>query len=130
MFDYCDERVTMISDGRRTARKEHRCAECGRMIQCGETYCYEYYKFDGRTEHHKTCSHCMVVRQWLSDECGGWVYGGVEEDIREHAQDGYGWPILRLTVAMKNNWARRDGSLRPVPKLPKTTHDIMREKGV
>jgi len=123
------EPVQMLSEGYRKARKEHKCSECRRPIRTGEAYYYERFKCEGDLNYHKTCAHCEVVRQWLSDECGGWVYGGVEEDIREHAQEGYGWPILRLTVAMHNNWLRRDGSLRPVPAVPKTTHDIMREQG-
>lgn len=105
---------------------QHKCHECGRRIEQGETYLAEFYKSDGRTEGHKTCTHCRVVRQWLGDECGGWLYHGVEEDICEHADEGYyGFGVKLLAIGIRRGWRRRDGGLWPVPRLPKTTHDRM-----
>lgn len=117
------DRVTPINDGEyRKARKPHKCQECRREIAVGETYHYETFRNDGRFEQHKTCSHCMVVRDWLSAECGGWVYTMVEEDIREHA-DYHGLRVKLLAVGMARNWRRKDGRMWPLPKMPKTTHD-------
>ena len=131
MVEYCDDMVTVIDDGRFVmARKQHKCTECNREIATGESYHTEAYRFDGGVRRHKTCAHCMVARAWLQDECGGWVYGGIEEDMAEHASEHYGLPVARLYVALRNDWRRRDGSLRPVPAMPKTTHDLIKEASV
>jgi hypothetical protein len=123
-IDYCDDLVTVIADGHYVAaRKPHKCMECGRGISKGERYHTETFKNDGTVTTHKTCAHCMVAREWLMKECGGWVYGAVEEDMSEHADTYYGLPVARLYVAMRNNWKRRDGSLRPIPAIPPTSYD-------
>lgn len=125
MIDMADERVTVISERIGRARKQHKCDECSRRIEPGEQYLAEFYKSDGRTENHKTCSHCQVVRKWLNDECGGWIYGGVEEDIREHSWEGHGIRVKMMAVGMERYWRRRDGRMWPIPRLPKTTHELM-----
>lgn len=120
------ERVTKVSAAYRTARKPHRCAECGRAIEPGESYHYETFVFDGKFTSHKTCKHCMVARQWLSDECGGWVYGAVQEDIDEHAAyEGYGFRVRLLAAGMARKWKRKDGRMWPVPKVPPTAHELL-----
>lgn len=123
MVDDAD-RVNILSNVDRVARKEHRCGECGRMIQRGETYKVEAGVIDGRMDVYKTCAHCLVVREWLSGECGGWVYAATDEDIVEHC-NGYGHPmsVYRLAVGQRRNWRTRKGALMPVPKCPPTTHD-------
>ncbi len=129
MVDDCDDFVTTVRDGSwHTARKAHKCAECRRQIGIGERYHSEAFVFDGKFTVHKTCAHCMVARQWLRDECGGWMYGGVEEDVREHCTNGYQYPVgvYRLAIGMHQRWRKRNGSLRPVPAVPMTTHERMR----
>lgn len=124
MYESCDEMVNLLGEATHKARKQHRCAECRRSIEPGETYHVDRYIFEGKLTHHKTCAHCMVVRGWLQDECGGWVYTGVEEDIREHAESGhYGFGVGRLAVGIRLNWRRKDGRLMPLPHMPKTTHE-------
>jgi hypothetical protein len=119
------ESVTLISEGWRTARKEHRCKECGRAIAPGERYLYETFRYDG-FQSHKTCEHCSVVRSWLTAECGGWVYTGVAEDIHEHvAEEIYGPGVRLLSVGIGMKWKRADGRLFPVPRMPPTTHQLM-----
>lgn len=112
MADYSEDRVTMISERITRARKQHKCAECNRRIEPGEQYLTEFYVFDGEHSSHKTCGHCQVVRKWLNDECGGWVYGAVEEDIREHSWEGHGMRVKMMAVGMER-------------RLPKTTHERM-----
>jgi hypothetical protein len=126
MYDDGDGQVTMIRDGKfRMARKAHRCHECRRQIEAGESYHAEAYYFDSKFTEHKTCAHCMVARGWLQDECGGWLYGAIEEDIREHCRSGYAYPVgvHRLAVGMAWKWRRKDGSLMPIPARPMTTHE-------
>lgn len=122
MFDNCDGTVTMLSEAIPTARKAHKCRECGRAIESGEKYHVERFVFDGELTTHKTCAHCMVARCWLHDECGGYVFGGVEEDLREHAQDSYyAMDVKRLAVGMQWNWRTPTGRMLPVPQRPLTS---------
>lgn len=123
MIDDCDERVNILSDREYTARKPHKCGECGRQISPGERYKVEFGVISGHTERYKTCAHCLVARQWLSDNCGGWVYEGIEEDFREHAQDYQRFDLCRVAVGMANQWETRKGQRMPVPKLPRPLHD-------
>jgi hypothetical protein len=120
MIDGCDGRVQIVSEGHRKAKKEHRCHECGRSIPAGEMYLYEAFIYNGDFETHKTCQHCEAVRQWLNDECGGWLYGGVAEDIHEHAEDNhYGMRVKMMSVGLHRQWRRMDGRMWPVPRMPK-----------
>src|ERR1700752_1586871 len=96
MIEDADGSCQVLQDQTRKARKEHRCSECSRIIRAGEDYRYEVTLYDGSCNTHKTCSHCQVSRAWLSDNCGGWVYGAVEEDIAEHARDYRRKDIIRL----------------------------------
>lgn len=118
------EPAEILQEEIRKARKEHRCSECRRAIAIGEEYLYEFTKFDGETHTYKTCAHCQVGRLWLQRECGGWVYGMVHEDLREHVgeyQQDKGWKIalLKLTAGMQRKWRGiKAGTLRPIPVLP------------
>jgi hypothetical protein len=113
------------ADARPVAKAAHRCAECGRVIEPGERYLRERYVWDGKFTVHKTCAHCEVARDWLAQECGGWLYGGVEEDIREHCFGyGYGMDLYRLAVGIAWKWRTPRGRLLPVPAVPQTGHEI------
>ena len=127
MVDDCDGWVEMIAATRPKARKEHKCAECYRIISAGETYIRERFKFDGEITNHRTCAHCGIARGWLQAECGGYAFGAIEEDIAEHVGNGgYGLGVGRLVVGMRHHWRRRNGALLPLPRTPKTTHERMR----
>lgn len=128
MIDDCDEIVNMLSAVIVKARKAHKCMECNRLIHSGEHYYKECYVFDNDLRGHKTCGHCKVARNWLTDECGGFVYGEICQDLIDHVSEGYEYPygVYRITVGMKNKWQRRDGSLLNVPNTPLTTHERMK----
>jgi hypothetical protein len=121
MADYTDGASIVLHDRNQKARKEHKCSECHRTIQIGETYNVQRAVFDGQADSYKTCAHCQVVQSWLQKECGGYVYQGVHEDINEHRLGGYGFGVVRLAAGMGAGWHRRDGRLWPIPKLPKIT---------
>lgn len=131
MFDSHDDGcVTMLTTSTPKARKAHRCAECGREIAAGEQYRSERFVFDGSLSVHKTCSHCMVARDWLQAQCGGFIFGAVEDDLREHALEGgifgprgYGLRLGRMAVGMRAKW-RNSRGLLPVPAMPITAHDL------
>lgn len=112
-----------------TARREHRCAECARQIDAGEKYHAETFVFDGAITKHKTCEHCMAVRQWLADECGGWVYTAVQEDAADHAS-GYGMDLARAVIGMRWKWRGKSGRLLPVPRRILTGHELKQKREV
>lgn len=121
--------VTMINEGRYfVARGIHRCGECGRDIKPSERYHRESYVFEGDFKMHKTCVHCMVVRGWLTEECGGWLFGQIEEDAREHVFDSpghYRMDVYRAVVGMQWCWRSPSGRLLPVPVRIKTSDEYM-----
>ena len=108
---------------KRVARVAHWCNECCRLIEKGETYFVESYVFEGDFTTHKTCAHCKIARDWLQAECGGWLYGGVEGDIREHVFSRmYPMALARIAVGMQWEWRTPKGRLLPIPAMPQTTH--------
>lgn len=124
--DDADERCTVLFEKRQVARVQHRCKECRRPIEKGETYLNERLLFEGRVTTHKTCSHCLVARQWLAAECGGWIYEGVKEDIAEHVDElTYPFEVKLLYIGMKRQWKTKQGTSWRLPKLPQTTHQRM-----
>jgi len=124
MIDGADERVRILDERLRKARVRHKCAECYRIIEPGESYLTESFVDEGKFNFHKTCAHCQIARQWLSDECGGFIYGSVAEDLQEHAEDSYyGVNVKMLYVGLTRKWRRMDGRMWPVPRVPKTSFD-------
>lgn len=118
------EFVTLLSERTRKARKQQKCRECFRFIEPGEFYIEHNYVFDGEFKSHKMCAHCDVARRWLNDECGGYLYGGIEEDIREHAHGGYyQMAIYRLAIGMQWKWRTPSGRLLPIPAMPQTSDE-------
>lgn len=128
MIDDGDGHVTMLSEADPVARKWHRCRECGRKIHPRERYHVDRFMWDGKLDTFKTCAHCMVARTWLRDECGGWLFGCVEEDIRSHAHEGYPMGVRRLAVGMEWQWRAPSGRLLPVPKMPMTSFDLTEQR--
>lgn len=119
MIEDCDEIVDVLSECTHKARVRHRCNECRRDIEPGETYLSEAYVLDHEFEDHKTCAHCQVARAWLLIECRGFLYSGIAGDIAEHAGAGlYGFGVTRLSAGMRRHWRRKDGRLWPIPKMP------------
>ena len=117
MIDNCDGFVTMLSDGIRRARREHRCRECGRVIAVGERYKFENYIWEGDLNYHKTCAHCLAVREWLCSEHGGFVYGQVSEEVRENSWEcPENVPLKMMAAGIERGWVRRDGGLWRVPR--------------
>ncbi len=56
------------------AKKEHRCGECGHIIQPGETYEYVFGKWGGMTDYYNTCLRCVDLRDLVSEYYGGCFY--------------------------------------------------------
>lgn len=115
-FEFGDEEI-------RTARKTHRCSECGRQILPKERYACFKGKFEDRFETYKTCSHCLVAKEWLSEECGGYIFQGVYEDMSEHFYEGCGLATGRIAVGMRRKWKKFNSEeLMSIPRMPKLSH--------
>jgi len=67
------------------ARKEHKCCECQRAIEPGETYEYSSGMWDGRLDQHKTCSDCVSVRANFC--CDGYLFESLWEGLWEHVSE-------------------------------------------
>lgn len=95
----------------RKARKEHRCHECYRVISSGEQYQHVRGVWYGEPWTYKTCAHCLVGQRLLRDECGGFLHGGIYEDLTEHIHELLPWSMkaARLVVGMRRKWVRFDG---------------------
>lgn len=66
------------------ARKPHRCCECSRAIEPGETHEHATGIWEGRWEQYRTCADCVNVRV----------------DLERHELDaGEGIPFGRLWEA-------------------------------
>jgi hypothetical protein len=51
----------LYTEHHRTARKAHRCCECGKTIQRGESHRQVRGKWCGDWWDARTCSHCLAV---------------------------------------------------------------------
>lgn len=114
MIEDADGMVTVLSSRQQKARKQHRCSECYRMIESGEQYLYEATYFDSEFRAYKTCAHCLVVRNWLLDNCSGFVYGDLAYDLGEHDSDSFG--MARMKYGINHKWQRKSGRLMRVPQ--------------
>lgn len=54
----------------RTAKREHRCCECGDTIKPGERYQHVRGLWEGKWDTFKTCSECVDTRDKVFDLAG------------------------------------------------------------
>lgn len=64
-----------------TARKPHKCVECGSTIQPRARYERASGKNDGRVWDVKTCLLCMEIRKAFV--CGTWCFGQLWDSIEQ-----------------------------------------------
>lgn len=82
---FCDyEQPAFYEATERTARKRHRCCECGHDIQPGEKYEYVSGKWDGQLGSFHTCEACADLRDSLSAGGGCFQHGGLDEEYYEY----------------------------------------------
>jgi len=98
-----DEESEILFDKIVTARKTHKCYECGRDIVAGEKYRYEKTKYDDEITTIKTCLDCVSIRKHLvCDFYWGQVWDLVSESIDYYSDDNQPWSaISRLTPAAR-----------------------------
>jgi len=104
----------------RRCAKPFLCYECSRDVERGERYFYAAGVLAGesRWDVYKLCEQCRAIAcQWLMGQCGGWLYGGVWEDLDGHRGEIVGdLDLGRALVGMRRKWRKRDGSLMAVPR--------------
>lgn len=118
----------------RTARIEHRCDECRRTIDPGETYQRHVQIFEGDFSAHKMCAHCRATvavgsaltgcpEQWIwgmvhsLDEEEGFV-GNILYDEGHDLSERERALMLATVEGRRCQWRYWDGALWPVPAVP------------
>lgn len=112
MIDDADGYPEFSNETKRKARKKHRCGECGRFIEPGEFYFNNACLFDGSFSVDKMCSHCRAGASLLQEHCGGFLFGGVHDDLEEHIHELLPWSgkAARFVIGMRRKWKRFDGN--------------------
>jgi hypothetical protein len=111
----------------RKARKPHKCRECRRFIQKGETYQFLAGLHDHGWEQWRWCAHCDAAAQWMNYVCSGYILGGLHEELCEHWQDGFrDIEFGRLISRQKHRW--HDGRDQIPIDVPELARRMMRQQ--
>lgn len=98
------------------ARKPRKCDECQGPIRVGDLYRRSKFLYDDYWSSFAMCEGCLEgAARWLTKECGGYLCGGVEEDLYEHWLERFNLGISnaeiiglgRLVVEMRRRRAQR-----------------------
>jgi hypothetical protein len=112
---YCDYDPADVYDAKRinSARKPHKCEECGRQINPGEPYESAFMIYDGCANTYPTCQHCLALRNFvqISIPCFCWAHGRMHDDARACIEDathrardemkGVAFRAMRFAVAIE-----------------------------
>ena len=118
MLDSAEYTLNILKNDTLTARKEHKCCECYRVIGVGEKYNYQAGTGDAGFEVFKTCSHCLAPRNLIQDKCRGFVYEAIQEDLGEHIHvKEWGFKAARFYISMKRKLKKFfSDELMPIPQ--------------
>lgn len=128
--------AVLLDSGTRKARKDHRCGECHRTIDPGETYRFWSWvggDCDGFLTA-KMCAHCDAIldlgvslsgcpRQWWwefvydRDPEMGFVANVLDDPSHDVALADR-VRLLRAWAQGRRGWRDRDGVLYPIPQVP------------
>jgi predicted Zn finger-like uncharacterized protein len=102
--DDCGGAWKVTEEQIRTARKLHRCIECGRDILPGERYedFRGIHSEDDRWQKYKTCSDCLSFREAFFHS---WSYEMLWEDWWDE-MDACGWEVPESCLAKLTPAAR------------------------
>lgn len=106
MSCFCDyDPAEFYHAQRRKARKPHKCDECRRAIQPGETYEHARGKWEGDVGTFDTCCRCLALRDFVQAHvpCFCWAHGNMIEDATETADE-----YAHETVGLKFGALRRE----------------------
>jgi hypothetical protein len=120
MIEWGDDDWVHLGSTTRKARKQHKCFECSRTIEAGETYTRCAGMPHGEIpDVFKLCAHCTAAGTWLMRVCGGYLYGAIREDLEEHWDETWELHSLwlgRAILGRRRRWLRHDGTLMdPLP---------------
>lgn len=91
------------------AAKNHACFECRQAISKGDVHLHSKSLYDGHWSSARLCQRCEAAAKWLTRECGGYIFGEIEEELVEHWHEGYqSLPLGRLIVHMRRRWVGVD----------------------
>ena len=112
MIDNADGYPEFLSQYHPVAKKTHRCGECHRCIAPGEKYRYAAGKQDGDFWTAKICAHCELGAKLLDEQCGGFLFAGIQEDLEDHMHEILPWSYraARIVAGMRRKWQRFDGT--------------------
>lgn len=123
-IEYADDYDSMwLRGGSRRANKTHECQDCTRTIAKGEDYHFAVFINDGDLEQYKMCAHCAAAAKWLDAVCGGWLWNGVIEELREHWDEEHDLRSVglgRLVACGERRWRSRRarGATQPGELFP------------
>lgn len=83
--DYGGPYAEFYTESMVKAKKKHKCCECGKEIEPGETYEKITGKWDSFIETYRTCKNCLNIKEVFF--CEGWLFEGMKEALYEHLQD-------------------------------------------
>jgi hypothetical protein len=106
---------TVLDDQKPTARIEHWCSTCCRIIQPGETYRRIRLITDDGPDVYKGCAHCEAVFNeiWRTDPDVRYYEDGV--DLHEYLREADCFPLLRL---FEKQWRNVGSDELPLKCLP------------
>ena len=106
-IDWADGCWVSFGGADRRARKEHRCGDCGRVIQPGETYRVSKGLSDSYFMEFKECQQCQAASQWLIAVCRGYLFRGIGEELQEHWDEEWQLRCLglgKLVIGWGRDW--------------------------
>lgn len=115
-LDY--EQPDFIDKKTLASRKQHKCDECGAIVEKGDIYERVSGKWGGEIRVYKTCRHCVEIRDEFSERpCFCTAYGSLEEEVCINLSDaafspGEKFNYLRLILSHPEVKRRRAASRR------------------
>jgi len=100
----------------KSAMKPHKCCECRRIIEIGESYERTDANYEGWHYTFKVCCDCIGLREWatISVPCFCWSHESLLENIREMVANvrsevpGFFFEYGRRVVAIRRRRAKVD----------------------
>jgi len=85
----CGDGPETYRESRPKAKKQHKCCECGRAIQPGETYRHLWGVWDGDPKTFKTCDDCLGLEDWARDQmdCFCPRFGDLRQEVLDMVHD-------------------------------------------